>query len=66
MATGRDLRRADGAAGALPTPLYVLYQRREGFGTGMLTVAFAIYVLGVVVTLLGMGRVSAVLRPLAR
>lgn len=42
----------------LPTPLYVLYQRRIGFGGLMTTVVFAAYALGVIATLLLVGRLS--------
>jgi hypothetical protein len=36
------------AFSALPTPLYVLYQARDGFSTFMITVIFAAYAVGVV------------------
>jgi len=45
-------------AGAIPTPLYVLYQARDHFGTGMLTVAFAVYAVGVLTSLLAGGHLS--------
>ncbi|MEO3821292.1 MFS transporter [Plantactinospora sp. B24E8] len=40
------------AAGSVPTPLYVLYQHRNHFGTTMVSVVSAVYVVGVVVGLL--------------
>ena len=45
-------------AGSIPTPLYVLYQTRDHFGTGMLTVAFALYAVGVLTSLLAGGHLS--------
>ncbi|WP_203716295.1 MFS transporter [Asanoa siamensis] len=41
--------------GSVPTPLYVLYQDRDHFGTTMIGVVFAVYVLGVVGGLLVAG-----------
>ncbi|MEU1619259.1 MFS transporter [Streptomyces sp. NPDC005722] len=46
------------AFAAVPAPLWVLYQAREGFSTFMVTVAFAAYALGVVVSLFLAGHVS--------
>jgi MFS family permease len=46
------------AFSAVPTPLYVLYQRRDGFSTTMITVIFAVYALGVTVSLFLAGHVS--------
>lgn len=46
------------AAGGAPAPLYVIYQRRDHFGTAMLTVAFAAYAVGVLISLLLAGHVS--------
>ena len=43
------------AAGSVPTPLYVLYQRRDHFGTTMISVVFAVYVVGVISGLLFAG-----------
>ena len=43
------------AAGSVPTPLYVLYQRRDHFGTTMISIVFAVYVLGVIGGLLVAG-----------
>jgi MFS family permease len=43
------------AGGSVPTPLYVLYQRRDHFGTTMISVVFAVYVIGVVAGLLVAG-----------
>src|SRR6478736_3898180 len=42
----------------LPTPLYVVYQARWGFSSGMLTLIFAIYSAGVLTALLVCGRLS--------
>jgi carbon starvation protein CstA len=33
---------------AVPTPLYVLYQRRDHFSTFMITVVYAVYAVGVI------------------
>ncbi|GAA1893813.1 MFS transporter [Asanoa iriomotensis] len=41
--------------GSVPTPLYVLYQHRDHFGTTMISVVFAVYVVGVVAGLLVAG-----------
>ncbi|MFG2848112.1 MFS transporter [Kitasatospora sp. NPDC048296] len=46
------------AFSAVPTPLWVLYQHRDGFSTFMITVAFAAYALGVVVSLFLAGHLS--------
>jgi MFS family permease len=42
----------------LPTPLYVLYQRRDGFSTFLITVIFAAYALGVAASLFLAGHLS--------
>jgi MFS family permease len=42
----------------LPTPLYVLYQRRYGFSELIVTVIFAVYAAGVIAALMLFGRVS--------
>ncbi len=42
----------------VPAPLYVLYQARDHFGAAMVTVIFAAYAVGVVVSLLMAGHVS--------
>ncbi|HEV3380724.1 MAG TPA: MFS transporter [Trebonia sp.] len=42
----------------LPTPLYVLYQARDGFDTFMITVIFAAYAVGVVGSLFLAGHLS--------
>jgi MFS family permease len=44
-------------AGA-PAPLYVLYQQREGFSAFAVTIIFAAYALGVVVSLFTAGHIS--------
>jgi DNA-binding transcriptional LysR family regulator/MFS family permease len=46
------------AFSALPTPLYVLYQARDGFSTFMITVIFAAYAVGVVGSLFLAGHLS--------
>ncbi len=46
------------AFSAIPTPLYVLYQRRDHFGPLMVTVIFAAYAVGVVASLFLAGHVS--------
>ena len=46
------------ALSGVPTPLYVLYERRDGFNSLMLTVVFAAYAVGVVISLLLGGHVS--------
>lgn len=43
---------------AVPTPLYAIYQRREGFPTIVLTVIFVAYALGVMLSLYLAGHVS--------
>ncbi|QVN21932.1 MFS transporter [Burkholderia pyrrocinia] len=42
----------------LPTPLYVHWQQELGFSTGMLTVIFALYIAGLLGTLLVAGQLS--------
>jgi MFS family permease len=46
------------AFSAVPTPLYALYQRRDGFSTTMITVIFAAYALGVTASLFLAGHLS--------
>jgi MFS family permease len=46
------------AFSAVPTPLYVLYAARDGFGSLTLTVIFAVYAAGVAVSLLLAGHLS--------
>jgi MFS family permease len=46
------------AFSTVPTPLYVLYQRRDGFSTTMITVIFAAYALGVTASLFLAGHIS--------
>jgi MFS family permease len=46
------------AFSALPTPLYVLYQQRDGFSTFLITVIFAAYAVGVVASLFLVGHLS--------
>jgi MFS family permease len=43
---------------AVPTPIYVLYQRRDHFSDIMLTIVYAVYAVGVVVSLFLGGHVS--------
>lgn len=42
----------------VPTPLYQLYQARDGFSTFMVTVVFAVYAVGVVISLVLAGHLS--------
>jgi MFS family permease len=46
------------AFSAVPTPLYVLYQARDGFGSVTLTLIFAMYAVGVILSLLLAGHLS--------
>ncbi|MFE3270354.1 MFS transporter [Streptomyces sp. NPDC059215] len=46
------------AFSTVPTPLYPIYQHRDGFSTFMITVVFATYVVGVVASLILVGPVS--------
>jgi MFS family permease len=46
------------AFSAVPSPLYPLYQQRDHFSTFMVTVVFAVYAVGVAVSLLFAGHVS--------
>src|ERR1700760_1682417 len=46
------------AFSAVPTPLYPLYQARDGFSSFMITVIFAIYAVGVVISLFTVGHLS--------
>src|SRR4029079_9171614 len=46
------------AFSTVPTPLYTLYQARDGFSTFMITVIFAAYAVGVTVALFFAGHVS--------
>jgi hypothetical protein len=46
------------AFASVPTPLYVLYQARDGFSTFMITVIFAAYAVGVVGSLFLAGHLS--------
>jgi MFS family permease len=46
------------AYSAVPTPLYPLYQARDGFSSLTITVVFAVYALGVVVSLFTVGHIS--------
>ncbi|HEX3906455.1 MAG TPA: MFS transporter [Mycobacteriales bacterium] len=43
---------------AVPTPLYVLYQRRDHFSTLMVTVVYAVYAVGVIASLFLGGHIS--------
>jgi MFS family permease len=43
---------------AVPTPLYALYERRDHFSTIMLTVVYAVYAVGVIVSLFLAGHAS--------
>ncbi|OYO03845.1 MFS transporter [Enemella evansiae] len=46
------------AFSTVPTPLYPLYMQADGFSTFMVTVVFAVYAVGVVISLLLAGHVS--------
>jgi MFS family permease len=46
------------AAASAPTPLYVVYQKEWGFATSTLTVIFAVYVAGLIGSLLVLGALS--------
>jgi MFS family permease len=46
------------AFSAVPTPLYVLYQRRDGFSTTMITVIYGAYAVGVTASLFLAGHIS--------
>jgi MFS family permease len=46
------------AASGAPSPLYVVYQQEWGFSDTTLTVVFAVYILGLLCTLLVIGAVS--------
>src|ERR1700760_206880 len=43
---------------AVPTPLYSLYQQRDGFSTLRITVIYAVYAVGVIASLFLGGHVS--------
>lgn len=46
------------AASSVPSPLYVVYQQQWGFSSATLTVVFAVYVLGLLTSLLVVGGLS--------
>ncbi|MBB2940574.1 hypothetical protein FB565_000278 [Actinoplanes lutulentus] len=46
------------AFSAAPTPLYVLYQQRDGFGAFTVTIIFAAYAVGVALSVYAAGHVS--------
>jgi MFS family permease len=46
------------AAASAPSPLYVVYQQEWGFSATTLTVVFAVYVLGLILSLLVLGALS--------
>src|ERR1700754_3067411 len=46
------------AASSAPSPLYVVYQREWGFSTTVLTVVFAVYMLGLIGSLLTLGALT--------
>ena len=46
------------AFSTVPAPLYVLYERRDGFGSLTVTLVFAVYAVGVVVSLFLAGHIS--------
>src|SRR5881397_3192198 len=46
------------AFSTLPTPLYAIYQERDGFSTFLITVIFAAYSVGVILALFFAGHAS--------
>jgi MFS family permease len=46
------------AFSTVPAPLYVLYERKDGFGSFTVTIVFAVYAVGVVASLFLAGHVS--------
>jgi MFS family permease len=46
------------AASNFPTPLFPIYERRYGFGSGMVTLLFGVYVLALVPSMLSLGRLA--------
>jgi predicted MFS family arabinose efflux permease len=46
------------AFSTIPTPLYVVYEQRDGFSSFVVTVVFAVYAVGVIVSLVLAGHVS--------
>ena len=50
------------ALGTVPSPLYGLYRARDHFSLFMVTVAFAVYAVGVIVALPGAAALSRTLR----
>jgi MFS family permease len=46
------------AFSAVPTPLYVLYQRRDHFSGVMVTIVYAVYAVGVIASLFLVGHIS--------
>src|ERR1700722_523057 len=54
----RHHRRHSAAFSAVPTPLYAIYQQRDHFSTLMITVVYAVYAIGVIVSLFLGGHVS--------
>src|SRR5690242_1077685 len=46
------------AFSTVPTPLYPLYQRQDGFSSFTVTIVFAVYAVGVVTSLLLAGHLS--------
>jgi MFS family permease len=46
------------AFSAVPTPLYVIYQQRDHFSSLMVTIVYAVYAIGVIVSLFLAGHIS--------
>ena len=46
------------AFATVPTPLYALYERRDGFPTWVVTVVFAVFAVGVLASLFLIGHIS--------
>jgi MFS family permease len=49
------------AFSTVPTPLYPLYQALDGFSTFTITIVFAVYVVGVLISLMLAGQLSDVI-----
>src|SRR4051794_27377641 len=46
------------AGSNFPTPLFPIYEQRYGFGSGVVTLLFGVYVVALIPTLLLLGRVA--------
>ena len=54
------------AGSNFPTPLFPIYEQRYGFGSGVVTLLFGVYVVALIPTLLVLGRVADRIGPCAR